>query len=373
MRRALILVSNLATNNGVASCIMNNYEKLHTICEEIDFLVLWDVEPNRLAEITYQSDRVLILPEYGKYFSSKKNKFLRDLIRERKYDIVHVNVPNHNGTTVLFQALLCGVGVRIYHAHAQKVVDTLKNKLKSSVFDKLCKWLSNYHLACSETVGEQMFNKSEYDILHNAIDAERFVYDAHNREEIRSKYGLSDCIVVGVVGRMTAIKNPLFIIDVIYYLHNKGVNVALLWLGSGEMREKIELYIRSRELTDNCFLIGSRNDVYKWYSAMDVFLFPSISEGLGMSLIEAQVSGLPCFASNRVPKDTGITDKVSYLSLDLDADEWAERIIEKLPDIKQARENLLSKIQENDFDIKHMVKDLNYYYRKYLHKADVSK
>lgn len=366
MRRALILISNLAINNGVASCIMNNYEKLHTVFDEIDFLVLWDVEPNRSPEITNNADRILILPEHKKYYSIKKNRFLRNLMRERKYDIVHVNVPNHNGTTALFYALINRVKIRIYHAHAQKAVDKITNIIRSLVFDNLCRYLSNFHIACSEMVGIQMFGKNGYDVLHNAIDAKKFVYNAAKREEVRSSYNLSEYLVIGAVCRMTSIKNPLFIVDVVYQLNKKGIKTALLWLGAGEMREEIEAYIRTKEISDKCFLIGSRDDVYNWYSAMDVFLLPSLSEGFGMSLIEAQVSGLPCYASDRVPKDTNVTNNVRYFSLNWTAEKWADGIIEELPDIKMNRDNFLAEVQAKDFDIKHMKKDLTYLYRKYL-------
>lgn len=159
------------------------------------------------------------LPKVDSYVSKKKMRYLDEIMKQR-YDVVHVNVPNHNGTTVLLSAYKNKVPVRVYHSHAQKLADTNKNKIKSFVFDNLCSLLANEHLACSTAAGDEIFGIGNFKILPNGIHAEKYVFSKENRNQIRESFGLTNAVVVGVVGRLSYLKNPFFRLEYLLNFRN---------------------------------------------------------------------------------------------------------------------------------------------------------
>lgn len=348
-KRVLILTSSLAQNNGVANCIMNYYGELCDYCEKVDFLMLKETGSYYEDVVASHNNRFFVIPEHEKYISIKKMKWLNDLIKDN-YDIVHVNVPNHNGTAVLLAAKMANVKVRVYHSHAQKLADSFKNKLKALVFDNLCVLFSNHHLACSSIAGDQIFGKQEYEILPNAIHADKFIYSEEDRIRLRGELGLADSIVVGVVGRMSDLKNPFFSVRVFSEFLKLEPSAKLLWLGIGELESKVRELIAELGIQEKCILAGSKSDVYKWYSAMDILLFPSKMEGLGMVLVEAQTSGLFCFSSSNVPRDTAITENIRFYSLSETPADWAAKIADEKEAWTAPRKSHLAEVNSHGFN-----------------------
>lgn len=277
-------------------------------------------------------------------------RFLDEIMKQR-YDVVHVNVPNHNGAAVLLSAYKNKVPVRVYHSHAQKLADTYKNKIKSFVFDNLCSTLSNAHLACSTAAGNEIFGIGNFKILSNGIHAEKYVFSMENRNQIREVLGLTKAIVVGVVGRMSYLKNPFFSIKVFAEFQKLEPNARLLWLGAGELDEPVKELAKELEVEDKCLFMGSVGDVEKWYSAMDILLFPSKMEGLGMVAVEAQTSGLFCIASDQVPEDTKLTENIRYYSLNDIPAEWAKKMLDEQANWKKPRISHLDEISEAGYNI----------------------
>ena len=226
-----------------------------------------------------------------------------------------VNVPNHNGTAVLLSAYKNKFRLECIIAMLRSLADTYKNKIKSFVFDNLCSTLSNAHLACSTAAGNEIFGIGNFKILPNGIHAEKYVFNKENRNQIRESLGLTNAVVVGVVGRLSYLKNPFFSVRVFAEFQKLVPDARLLWLGAGELDEPVRELAKELEIADKCLFMGSVGDVEKWYSAMDILLFPSKMEGLGMVAVEAQTSGLFCFASDRVPEDTKLTENIRYYSL----------------------------------------------------------
>ena len=325
-RNVLIALSSLAVNNGVASCIMNHYNSIVKNWNKVDFLVLKKTGSPRERIIKENGGKIFELPNPEKRRDKERIIFITELFERENYSVVHVNMPYHNGADILSVSKKLNIPVRLYHVHCPKRVDTPKNRLISEFYTPKCVARATNYLSCSVLASKSIFGNKESIIVHNAISAKKYCYDQSKRDEIRKQYDLKDAFVIGAVGRKDKLKNPYFIVDLFEQIHKLCNNTRLVWLGSGELDDEVERYIDSRGLKEYCLILGSRSDVNEWYSVMDVLVFPSILEGLGMVLIEAQVSGLKCYASENVSRETNLTGLVSFLPLNNGAKLWADEI-----------------------------------------------
>ena len=150
---------------------------------------------------------------------------------------------------------------------------------------------------------------------------------------------------------MSYLKNPFFSVRVFAEFQKLVPDARLLWLGAGELDEPVRELAKELEITDKCLFMGSVGDVEKWYSAMDILLFPSKMEGLGMVAVEAQTSGLFCFASDRVPEDTKLTENIRYYSLNETPLEWAQRMMNEKVNWEKTRTSHLDEINEAGYNI----------------------
>ena len=164
-------------------------------------------------------------------------------------------------------------------------------------------------------------------ILPNAIDPERFKFNERARQEIRSRYGIAeDDFVIGHVGRFYPQKNHEFLIDVFNEVHKQKSNAKLLLLGDGPLQEQIRQKTKSLGLVESVIFVGLQKDPAPFYSAMDVFVFPSLWEGLGIVLLEAQYNGLPCIVSGAIPDEAAISNSFCLLN-DFSSNKWCACIL----------------------------------------------
>ncbi|MCD8028372.1 MAG: glycosyltransferase [Erysipelotrichaceae bacterium] len=146
-----------------------------------------------------------------------------------------------------------------------------------------------------------MFKGKQYQILANAIPAKDYIYSSYKRNKVREELYLQDEFVVGLVARFSVQKNHKFLLDIFYELLKINLNSKLLLVGDGDLRPKIEEQIDYLNIKDKVILTGVRTDISDLLQAMDVFVMPSLYEGLPLSIVEAQASGLPCYISDKVP------------------------------------------------------------------------
>ena len=254
----------------------------------------------------------------------------RSFLKKTQYDVVHVN------TGVLKFA--CAVTV-IAKSQGLKTVVHSHNELKrsriKSFFTIPVKWLmqksSDLMLSCSEAAARSLFLQKNVDhgevrILSNGIDINRFVYSEVVRNELRRELGIDDKFVIGHVGRFAEQKNHEFLIDIFYELSKIRDDAFLLLVGQGELEEKIKNKVRNLNLENKVLFLGQRDDVERIYQAMDSFILPSFYEGLPIVLIEAQVSGIPCYVSDNITTEADITNLVYHMSLQDEASVWARKI-----------------------------------------------
>ena len=321
-KKALILLPYLKNGDGTAVALMNYYQELIEHGWRIDFLVLKIFECEWLNKVKADGNNIYELPKENKY-SYKVSRKIRSIIKEGKYDIVHVNMPGHVGFETLKMARQYGIGKRIFHAHNPRNNLNLKTVISTKVYDYLLQREATELVACSKSAGNSRFGNKDFQVLKNVIDTDRFVYRLEDRRYIREKLHIEKKVVVGVVGRFAAQKNPEFLLECFAEYNKLNKESVLLWIGDGELQEKIQDRAKNMGLKGACLLLDEKNNIEKWYSAMDLFLLPSKFEGMGIVFLEAQCTGLPCFGSTNVPIETEVTELMHRISLKQEANYWA--------------------------------------------------
>ena len=258
---------------------------------------------------------------------------LREVLKKEHYDAVHI----HSGSiTVLayasFAAHQSGVKNIIVHSHVTAPKESLKHRMIKAWGACFFKRYPTQFCACSRAAGESKFPKSitesKLKVIPNGIDLNRFAYNGEKRAEIRRELKLSDeTLLLGHVGRFSEQKNHRFDLEIMKELKRKTeTDVRLLWIGEGELEQELRRMVEEQELRDAVLFQGVVMNVEDYLQAMDVFLLPSLFEGLGIVGVEAQAAGLPVLASDRIPKDLGLTDSVRFLPLE-NAKQWADAVL----------------------------------------------
>lgn len=261
---------------------------------------------------------------YPKYLRS-----LRVLMRENRYDAVHAHTMFNIGWAML-AAKQCSVPIRISHAHsALSNGSSIKKTVYEAAMRQMILQNATHLIACGNAAGIRLYGEKAYRdhgiCILNGIDTAAFSYSEEARTRIRKALGLEDAFVIGHVGHLMAVKNQSFLIRLMPEILNRKPNAHLLLLGEGEDRPKLEKLIRDLHLEDRVIMTGNVRNVPEYLSAMDVFAFPSLFEGMPLSIVEVQANGLPCVLSTNVPKDVYLTDLITPISLDLST-LWVEQI-----------------------------------------------
>lgn len=286
---------------------------------------------------------------------------IHSIMKKYKIDYVHSHI-NLDSYLPLLAAKLLGIKVRIAHAHG--LAPYTKSIIKKSAREtkkKLIRKLSTMRFSCSEKTGDYIFKKNNYVIVYNSIDIEKFKYNSKIRKEIRNNLNLNNKEVIGYIGRFNTEKNHIFLLDVFSEISKINDKAYLLLIGMGILQKQIENKIKDLNLSNKVLIITPKDNIYDYYQVMDLFVFPSEEEGLGMVAIESQVNNLYCFASTGVPKETKISKNIQFLDLNIGSEKWANIIIKKL---HNRDNNELEKIDLNKFDINIQRKKLKRYYEK---------
>jgi len=316
----------------------------------------------KLDFITFNETNQEIIDRFEKigkiYTIHKRNKDTMKYLKEiflillrNKYDVIHIH---GNSGTMLMETLLAKM-VRIkkiiVHCHSTKCNYPTLNK----ILTPMMKMIATNFIACSNDAGKWLY-KENYLVLNNAIDLNKFKFNKFTREEYRRKLGIKDEFVIGHIGHFTNVKNHEFLIEVFKEVCKMHSKTKLLLVSDGPLLETIKNKVYELDLQDSVIFLGRRNDVDKLYQVMDCFVFPSKWEGLGMVLIEAQASGLPCFASKAVPKEANVTGLVKYLSLEETSRTWAIKILETNINLRHMiKDNVIEEIRDSGYDIKNNV------------------
>ena len=336
---------------GVESFIMNYYRNIDKTKIQFDFIIDSDSTVVPKEEIERFGGKVIEIPPYQKIFSYIKT--LKKVFKENNYKIVHSHL-NSLSVFPLFAAYLAKVPVRIAHSHSTTNRKEWKKNIIKNMLKPFSKIFATNYFACSEHAarwlfGNKTFEKGKVKIIYNAIDIDNFKYDEKIRNKIRKEFDIENKFVLGHVGRFVQQKNHEFLIDVFEEVYKENRNSVLLLIGDGPLEGQIREKVNKLNLSNVVYFLGIRNDVNELMQAMDVFVFPSLYEGLGIVLIEAQCSNLPCIVSEKVPKEALLTEKIVSVKLN-NTIEWKKNILRV--NIRRSK-----KIQEkirnyNIFDLK---------------------
>ena len=357
---------------GVEAVVMNYYRNIDRSKIQFDFICDNDSTNIPYEEIESLGGRVILIPPYQKLISYQKD--LRKILKENNYKIVHSHI-NTLSVFPLYAAKKVGIPIRIAHSHSTTNKKEWKKNLMKQFLRPFSKRYATHYFCCSELAGRWLFGNKEYDkgnvyLLNNAIDIDKFKYNEKIRKEVRTELGIKDdTLVIGHIGRFVEQKNHDFLIDIFKEVHDKNKNSILLLAGQGPLMEKIKNKVKNLNISDSVMFLGQRSDANRLYQAFDIFLLPSLYEGLGMVLIEAQTSGLYCYASTEVPVIAQVTDNLQFVPLSNGPEIWTKKILKLEYYKKNNRKKLnIEKIEKN-FSIYYEVNKLaDFYKNKYEEK-----
>lgn len=360
--RILQIVPNMQ-QGGIENFLMNIYRNIDRRKVQFDFLVHYEKKYYFDDEIEKLGGRIYRLSVREDNNLMKYIKDLNQFFKEHKeYKIVHGHMASL-GYFYLHVAKKNGVPIRIAHSHGASYLKNLKGYTKLFLF-KFFKIPANIYWACSTEAGKFIFGeKNKFELIPNAIDMKKFKYNTSIRNEVRNDLKLNNKLVIGNVGRFNLQKNHSFLLDIFAELHKINPNTVLLLIGNGELEKNIKEKINKLNLNNDVKLLGIRDDVNRIYQAMDLFLMPSLFEGLPLTGVEAQTSGLRCIFSDTITKEVKISDNAEFFSLKKSSSEWANEIINYS---KYSRENYV--IKNKDFDINTLAKKIEKKYENYYKK-----
>lgn len=335
---------------GAETMVMNLYRAIDRTQIQFDFIIHTEEHQAYYSEICDLGGKIYSFPKYnGKnYFAVKKN-WNSFFVNHPEYKILHSHIRSYAS---LYIPVAKKHGVKtIIHSHS-----TSNGKGFLSIVKRFMQYplrnQADFFMGCSKEAGEWLFGKKvvksdRYFMLQNAIDVEAYRFNDVIREKYRSELGLKDELTFIHVGRFHPAKNHEFLLTVFAEIHKRNDNTKLILVGDGDLRPEIERQISDLQLGSSVILTGSRSDVPKLLQAADCFLFPSRWEGLPVTVVEAQASGMPCLISNRITKDVNVSPLVKYLSIDNGADIW----VNSLDEIDYSRQDAIELIKNARFDI----------------------
>lgn len=367
MKRVLHIVSSLSRNSGVMSVVMNYFREIDRSFFLFDFAYFKSFPDDIFYkdEIEKLGGRFIKIPQLSLTNRKEFSDSLHSIIKREDYYAIHC----HEAILTNFIYKQCyrdGVKRLIIHSHTARLSDTrlgiIRNRL---MLLNSTKKTANL-IACSEIAGEYVFGKKSFQkkgtVILNGVDLSKFSYDKEAGEQKRKDLRIeSDVFVIGTVGRCSRIKNHEFLIELVKHILPTEQKIALIIVGNGESFDSLRIMTERYLLSEYVFFVGSQTSISDWLSAMDLFLFPSLAEGFGLSLVEAQANGLPCVASDKVPVETSIGGEVNYLPIKKkDIVFWKECVIQYLHRGRQRYS--YNKLMAANLSIRKCTKDLEKYY-----------
>lgn len=328
MIRVLCVFGDL-NRGGAESMCMNLYRKIDKTKVQFDFVKHTSEKGVFEDEICELGGKIYVAPpfkifNYLQYYSWWKNH----LRKHPEHQIIH----GHYFTisSVFFSIAKKINRTTVGHSHStsigQKKFLNIKYIIKTIIKNRIEK-TSDYCLACSSEAGKFLYPNKNFHILKNAINTDFFVFNQNMRCKMRNELGYNDNYTVFcVVASFSHAKNPLGVVDIFKQIHLDNPNTKLLWVGDGPLRNSFEEKVKECGLSDEIKLLGVRNDTFNILQAADVFMLASFFEGLPVSVVEAQASGLPCLLSDGISKESAITDLCLFLPIDK-PELWSQAIL----------------------------------------------
>lgn len=347
MEARVLQVVTYMGRGGLETMLMNYYRRMDRSRVQFDFLVHRAFEADYDQEILKMGGRIYRVPRLVPWSRAYRGELRRFFAAHPEYRIVHVH-QDCLSAVALQCARESGVPVRIAHSHNAAQDRNLKYLVKRHYMKQIPAHATHL-FACSRLAGDWMFGGAPYQVLPNAVDVERFRHRQDVAGRIREEFRLGDAPVIGHVGRFQPQKNHRFLIDVFAQCVKREPRIRMMLVGDGEGKEAIRRRLCDLGLADRVIFTGVRADVNALMQAMDVFVFPSLYEGLPVTMIEAQAAGLHCVISDRISAECVVTDGlVTRMKLGESPESWAECILKKA---RLPREDHSQEIRAAGYDI----------------------
>ena len=357
----ILQVLTMMGRGGAETMVMNYYRVLDKSHYQFDFLVHRKERGAYDDEIESMGGRIYrafpIRPwNYISYFCYL-NFFFKEHASE--YVAVHTHIQENSGF-VLKYAAKYGIKNRLCTSHIADL--GIDYKYPFRLFAKLYDSNISTRLACGVEAGKFLYGRKSFQVFPNAIPTHKFLYNQALALTFRKQRNWTDKWVIGNVSRLNPQKNHTFLIDIFKEVHILDPNTILILVGDGYLRNFLEKKVADMGLKDAVFFEGVQSNISDYLNVFDIFLFPSLYEGLPVSIIEAQASGVKCFLSNTIDKTVDITGDISFFPLSLSPKVWATEILKALP---YQRKNNLHKIEDAGYDVnKNIGNLLNLYLAK---------
>ena len=351
---------------GIESFIMTYFRQMRKIGIQFDFISMF-------PEIAYEKE---IRTLGGKVFhtaDARKHpvRFYREMmyiLKKRKYSVVHVNMLSAANIVPLMAAKRAEVPVIAAHSHNSSTPGLVRNVLHRANKGMIPRY-ANLYLACSGAAGQWLFSEKirkgeRYHLVKNALELDRFLFREEQRNAVRRELGLEDKFVIGHVGRFEEQKNHLFLLEVFREVARIRKDAVLLLAGDGELRPAAEKQVREYHLQDRVQFLGVRNDVDRLWKAMDIFLLPSLFEGLPIVALEAQASGVYSILADTITREVKLTDNLEFLSLNDPAGCWRDCILTHADYERGEEQNkkIRERFEKAGYDIESAARALAGYY-----------
>ncbi len=359
----VLLVLGRLNRGGAESMIMNLYRSVDREKVQFDFVIHTKEHCEFTDEVTELGGRIYSAPRYNvkNHLTYKKwwNTFFKT---HPEYKVIHGHMYS---IASIYLKIANKYGLKtISHSHTSSAKTGFSGVVKRIIQAPL-KNIPDWLFACSDNAGRWLYGENagkrkNYILLKNAIHSKKYIYTPETAEKIRKELGIENKFIVGHIGRMFPGKNHPYLLEVFKAYSQKNQNSVLLLVGDGPSRKEIEDKAQSLGIREKVIFTGVRSDVNEVLQAMDFFVFPSIYEGLPVTVIEAQAAGLPCLISDSVTDEVCITNLVTRYSLSNSPEMWAEKIDELSKLAK--REDMSTEIANAGYDIKTTSKWLQNFY-----------
>ena len=353
---------------GIEQLLTSVYQHIHTDRIQFDFAV-HNSTPQYFAPLVEKlGGKIHVVPIPNKIGLRAYMRWWKNFYKQHpEYQIVHGHMPT-------YAFIYLGIAkyykrVTIMHSHSVVAHEPFPRNLVIPVLHYPLRWISDYFFACSQAAGEYLFGKravkkSKFYVVANARDIHSFAYNPNTRAALRKELGITENFVLGHVGRLIGPKNHPFLLRVFAYIYKQNPQARLLLVGDGPLQQPLKQLAAQLHLENAIIWAGNVANPADYYQAMDVFVFPSKYEGLGMALIEAQIAGLPCVLSAHLPPEVDLEEGLCHrLALTQPADEWAAKILELKNTPRVSREQAAC---AKGFEISSLTKKLEDFYAQLL-------
>ncbi len=355
---------------GIASLIVSVCEQMDRQKVNFDYLVyrkqeeFYDAKVQKLGGRKWIADNT-DAPNKAARFLWKFFRVFR-IVKIEQAGIVHVNAPTPYDCMVGIAARLAGAKTVILHAHSSRLS---KEGRGHRLFQEICRQClplcGNYYFACSDLAGQFMYGKRLWKNVvevKNGVQTEHFRFEKGLRAKMKEQYQAEDAVVFGTVGRLSKSKNQGFLLEIFSEIRRLCPQARFLLIGQGERKQELMAAAKALGISDCLIHIVSTDRVQAYFCMMDVFLLPSLSEGLPVVGVEAQACGLPCVFSDRITKELSLTDRAFFLSLLRPAAEWARFSVVAAGKGMENRERYADRVKEAGYDVADTARWLQEFY-----------